>query len=688
MVRGRPLGFGAATLPQPRSRGFKSHHLPGVVDLTTRHGTLLRLLGYCTFAVRASGGSGGGLARRGRSRSCSRTSRGRRGCGRSTPSAMRDALARHDEILRDAVEEARRRRREDDRRRPACGVRERAERRSPRSKPAGSTSEDWRRARTAARADGHPHRRRRVARRRLLRHRGEPGRADRGAGPRGSDRRVARNADLVRDDPVGRSRSVDLGEHRLRDLGRPEHIFQLATPGLRDDFPPLRSLDAYPGQPARAAHELRRARARAGRGVAPLLDARAAGDAHRRRRHRQDAPRAPGGRRRARRIPGRRLVRRARRRCSNPALVAAARAPRSALRERARARSRTRSLARICATSSSCSCSTTASTWSTPCAELVDAAARRVRRRCASSRRAARRSASRARRLSRCRRCRCRLEHGDGARARCCDYEAVRLFVERAQPVKPGFVLTERRRAGRRRDLPPARRHPARHRARGRAVAACWLRPSIRAGSTTASGCSPAADAPRSAPADAARRDRLELRAPRPGRAAPLRSAVGLRGRVHARGSRGRRLRGDRRRRPRPAGAPRRQVAGRHRRHRRPGSATACSRRCVTTPWSAWVSSTTPLRREPGTRPTSSPRSRRPARCCGAPTTRPVSPGSRPSRTTFAPRSGGPAFSPIRRRSCASSTWARLLLDRRGRLPRNRPMARPRGPRAGRGVPR
>ncbi len=36
----------------------------------------------------------------------------------------------------------------------------------------------------------------------------------------------------------------DLGEHRLRDLSRPERIFQLCVPGCDADFPPLRSLDA------------------------------------------------------------------------------------------------------------------------------------------------------------------------------------------------------------------------------------------------------------------------------------------------------------------------------------------------------------------------------------------------------------------------------------------------------------
>lgn len=38
----------------------------------------------------------------------------------------------------------------------------------------------------------------------------------------------------------------DLGVHRLRDLGRPEHVFQVVHPEMRDDFPALVSLDAVP----------------------------------------------------------------------------------------------------------------------------------------------------------------------------------------------------------------------------------------------------------------------------------------------------------------------------------------------------------------------------------------------------------------------------------------------------------
>jgi predicted ATPase/class 3 adenylate cyclase/DNA-binding XRE family transcriptional regulator len=45
----------------------------------------------------------------------------------------------------------------------------------------------------------------------------------------------------------------DLGAHRLKDLTRPEHIFQLVHPDLQTDFPPLRTLDSratnLPAQP-------------------------------------------------------------------------------------------------------------------------------------------------------------------------------------------------------------------------------------------------------------------------------------------------------------------------------------------------------------------------------------------------------------------------------------------------------
>ncbi len=38
----------------------------------------------------------------------------------------------------------------------------------------------------------------------------------------------------------------DLGEHRLKGLGRPLHLFQLVIDGLPANFPPLRTLGSFP----------------------------------------------------------------------------------------------------------------------------------------------------------------------------------------------------------------------------------------------------------------------------------------------------------------------------------------------------------------------------------------------------------------------------------------------------------
>ena len=48
---------------------------------------------------------------------------------------------------------------------------------------------------------------------------------------------------LVRDALPSTASLRDLGQHRLKDLGRPEQVFQLCQPSLPADFPPLRSLD-------------------------------------------------------------------------------------------------------------------------------------------------------------------------------------------------------------------------------------------------------------------------------------------------------------------------------------------------------------------------------------------------------------------------------------------------------------
>jgi predicted ATPase len=52
--------------------------------------------------------------------------------------------------------------------------------------------------------------------------------------------------ELVRDELPEDIKLHDLGLHRLRDLQRPEHIYQVLAPGLKQDFPALRTLDSRP----------------------------------------------------------------------------------------------------------------------------------------------------------------------------------------------------------------------------------------------------------------------------------------------------------------------------------------------------------------------------------------------------------------------------------------------------------
>src|SRR5688500_3571169 len=51
--------------------------------------------------------------------------------------------------------------------------------------------------------------------------------------------------ELVRDQLPTQTTLRDLGEHRLKDLFRPERVFQLLAPDLPVEFSPLRTLDAY-----------------------------------------------------------------------------------------------------------------------------------------------------------------------------------------------------------------------------------------------------------------------------------------------------------------------------------------------------------------------------------------------------------------------------------------------------------
>ena len=92
----------------------------------------------------------------------------------------------------------------------------------------------------------------------------------------------AATAALLRDSLSAAVSLKDLGLHRLKDLGRPEHIFQLEAGGLTAAFPPLRSLDnpKLLEQPPGAAVELHRPGRRARRGAPPGHRV-ASGHAHR-----------------------------------------------------------------------------------------------------------------------------------------------------------------------------------------------------------------------------------------------------------------------------------------------------------------------------------------------------------------------------------------------------------------------
>ena len=52
--------------------------------------------------------------------------------------------------------------------------------------------------------------------------------------------------ELVRTEPPRDSELIDLGEKRLKDLLHPEHLYQLNGSGLLASFPPLKTLDTYP----------------------------------------------------------------------------------------------------------------------------------------------------------------------------------------------------------------------------------------------------------------------------------------------------------------------------------------------------------------------------------------------------------------------------------------------------------
>ena len=104
----------------------------------------------------------------------------------------------------------------------------------------------------------------------------------------------------------------DLGEHRLKDLTRPQRLSQLVIDGLRERVPGAADAREPADEPAGPADAADRARARGRRGRrAAAPDGRASADAHRAGRHRQDPAGAPGRRGARRGLPAGRLLRRA-----------------------------------------------------------------------------------------------------------------------------------------------------------------------------------------------------------------------------------------------------------------------------------------------------------------------------------------------------------------------------------------
>ena len=174
------------------------------------------------------------------------------------PDAMRDALAR---ARRDPARRRRaasRRDREDHRRRRACGVHERPRRARCRHRRATASSTEPSGATSAS------------SRVRMGLHTGEAELRDgdyygHGSEPRGA----AHGLRTRRSDPrlpdhraAARGRALpidvtldDLGEHRLRDLARPEHVFQVSHPALPARVPAAAHHRRLPHEPARATHD-------------------------------------------------------------------------------------------------------------------------------------------------------------------------------------------------------------------------------------------------------------------------------------------------------------------------------------------------------------------------------------------------------------------------------------------------
>ena len=312
-------------------------------------------------------------------------------------------------------------------------------------------------------------RRRQATRQRLLRQRGQSRRAHHERRARRPDPRVARHGVAVARSPAARHRAA---RARPRSAARPERAGRglpgrPSGPARRVPRASLARVDAQQS-PARA-HVVHRPRARA-RGGAPAASARPPADHFRHRRARQEPAVAAGRVRGARRLSGRRVVRRARarsptrgssRRRSRPSSAISDDAGQSRARRDHEVRARPAPAARARQLRAR-----DAGVRGARAQDPESGAARH-----ASSPPAASASASAGEQTFPLAPFAVPLrEHARAGRARAFR-ERCACSSERALAARPDFAITTENARRRRGDLPAARRHSARARARRRARA-------------------------------------------------------------------------------------------------------------------------------------------------------------------------------------------------------------------------